>query len=239
MSAQIIPFTYESKSVRVVDRDGEPWFVAIDVCRILDIANVTQAIQRLDDDEVTLCKTEGSHRPTNLVNESGLYALILRSNKPQARPFRKWVTSEVLPAIRRTGGYAMAPAAPAVPALPQTFADALRLAAAQAEEIEAMQPKALAYDGFLTAEGLVCLRDAMRAVNAKPQKAIDHLKALGVLFYEGRGLTPRAYHREMGYFVVRTREVDGEIRKQTLVTPKGMDWLHKVLPDAVFTRGAA
>jgi len=65
-------------------------------------SNSRQAVARLDDDEVTLDQIEGSHRPTNQVSESGLYALILRSDKPQARPFRKWVTSEVLPAIRRS-----------------------------------------------------------------------------------------------------------------------------------------
>lgn len=101
----VIPFDFEGNAVRVIDRAGEPWFVAADVCRVLDIVNVTQAVGRLDDDEVTLCQIEGSHRPTNLINESGLYALIVRSDKPNARPFRKWVTAEVLPSIRRTGRY--------------------------------------------------------------------------------------------------------------------------------------
>ena len=105
MSAEIIPFDFEEQAVRVVMRDGEPWFVAADICRVLEIQNATDATKRLDDDEVTLDTIEGSHRPTNLVSESGLYALVLTSRKPEARRFRKWVTAEVLPAIRRHGRY--------------------------------------------------------------------------------------------------------------------------------------
>jgi hypothetical protein len=110
MSA-IIPFDFEEQAVRVIMRDGEPWFVAADVCRVLEIQNPTQAVQRLDDDEMTLCQTEGQTgqrggaRSFNIVSESGLYALVLRSDKPNAKAFRKWITAEVLPAIRRDGRY--------------------------------------------------------------------------------------------------------------------------------------
>jgi hypothetical protein len=103
--AAIIPFDFEEQAVRVVMRDDEPWFVAADVCRVLEIQNATDAIKRLDEDEVTLDTIEGSHRPTNIINESGLYALVLTSRKEQARRFRKWITAEVLPAIRRHGRY--------------------------------------------------------------------------------------------------------------------------------------
>lgn len=98
-------FDFDDLAVRTVTRDSVPWFVAADVCRVLDIANTTQALSRLDDDEVTLCSNEGSHRPTNFVSESGLYALILTSRKPSAKRFRKWITAEVIPAIRQTGSY--------------------------------------------------------------------------------------------------------------------------------------
>lgn len=110
MSAEIIPFDFEEQAVRIVVRDDEPWFVAADVCRVLEIVNTSQAVQRLDEDEVTLCQIEGSHRETNLVSESGLYALVIRSDKSAARRFRKWITAEVLPAIRRHGRYEATPA---------------------------------------------------------------------------------------------------------------------------------
>lgn len=99
------PFVFEGLPVRVTEIDGEPWFVAADVCAALDLSNPSETLKRLDADEVTLSQIEGSRRPVNLINESGLFALILRSDKPKAKPFRRWVTGEVLPTIRRTGAY--------------------------------------------------------------------------------------------------------------------------------------
>lgn len=90
--------------VRVLEQNGEPWFVAKDVCMILEHTNPTVAIQSLDEDERAKLFL-GRQGDANCVNESGLYALIVRSNKPEAKKFRKWVTSEVLPSIRKTGSY--------------------------------------------------------------------------------------------------------------------------------------
>ena len=93
--------------VRVIMRDSEPWFVAKDVCDCLEITNVSKACQTLDEDEkgITKVYTLGGSQDMMLISESGLYTLIMRSNKPDAKVFRKWVTSEVLPSIRKTGGY--------------------------------------------------------------------------------------------------------------------------------------
>lgn len=91
-------------SLRVVVRDGDPWFVAADVCAALGITNVPQAVSRLDDDERRMFHI-GRQGAVHIVNESGLYALILRSNKPEARRFRKWVTGTVLPHTRKHGAY--------------------------------------------------------------------------------------------------------------------------------------
>nr|DAW64220.1 MAG TPA: hypothetical protein [Caudoviricetes sp.] len=104
---------FNTNAIRIVMKDDDPWFVAADVCTALGIGNVTNAVRSLDDDEATLYKIKGSfnnaiqERKVNIVNESGLYALIMKSNKPEARKFRKWVTSEVLPSIRKTGQYVM------------------------------------------------------------------------------------------------------------------------------------
>lgn len=91
-------------SVRTVLLNNEVWFCAKDVCDILEIKNVTQAVQRLDEDERSMFNI-GRQGNTNFINESGLYTLILRSDKPEAKPFRKWITPEVIPAIRKTGKY--------------------------------------------------------------------------------------------------------------------------------------
>ena len=98
---------YKDHPVRIVKRDGEPWFVAADVCKALAISNPRMAVTRLDDDEVSSVSFSdgGLQRKLNIISESGLYALVIRSNKPEAREFRKWVTAEVLPSVRKTGAY--------------------------------------------------------------------------------------------------------------------------------------
>ena len=106
----ILVFHYKSSEVRTVELNGEPWFALKDVCAVLGISNHKMTAQRLDADEVSLTDltdSMGRQQETTVVNESGLYNVILRSDKPEAKPFRKWVTSEVLPSIRKTGSYTM------------------------------------------------------------------------------------------------------------------------------------
>ena len=97
-------FNYQSKEVRVVQKDGKEWWIAKDVCDILDITNVTQAVGKLDDDERSMFNI-GRQGEANIINEPGLYKLILRSDKQEAKPFMRWITHEVLPSIRKTGSY--------------------------------------------------------------------------------------------------------------------------------------
>lgn len=102
-------WNYESSEVRTVQVNGEPWFVLADVCKVLEISNSRNISSRLEPDEkgVTLVDTLGGTQQMTIINESGLYTVILRSDKPQAKPFRKWVTSVVLPSIRKTGSYSV------------------------------------------------------------------------------------------------------------------------------------
>lgn len=100
---------FNTNAIRIVMKDDDPWFVAADVCVALDIRNYRDAVSTLDADEkgVGITDTLGGQQKVTIINESGLYALILRSRKPVAKKFRKWVTSEVLPSIRKTGQYVM------------------------------------------------------------------------------------------------------------------------------------
>lgn len=101
-------FTYNGAQFRTITKnDGEKWFVLKDVCDILSIANSRDVVKRLDEDEkgVDSIDTPGGKQEMTVISESGLYNVVLRSDKPEAKPFRKWVTSEVLPAIRKTGSY--------------------------------------------------------------------------------------------------------------------------------------
>ena len=107
---EITSWNYEGAEVRTVQIDGEPWFVLADLCRELEISHVKDTATRIDEDD--LGQTEvidrmGRSQKVWIINESGLYTVILRSDKPQAKPFRKWVTSVVLPSIRKTGSYSV------------------------------------------------------------------------------------------------------------------------------------
>lgn len=100
-------FEYKGKQVRTIQKDGETWWVLKDICGVLDLGNSRMVFERLDEDEkgVSQIDTLGGKQNMQIINESGLYNVILRSDKPEAKPFRKWVTAEVLPSIRKTGGY--------------------------------------------------------------------------------------------------------------------------------------
>lgn len=117
--ANIQVFEYQNNKVRTVDVDGEAWFVLKDVCEILrmDTTQLKKVADRLDEDEKgrTLITTPGGMQETWIVNESGLYHVILRSDKPEAAPFRRWVTNDVLPEIRKTGSYSVAQPDPNLP----------------------------------------------------------------------------------------------------------------------------
>lgn len=106
---EVFNFNQKSTPIRVQVINGEPWFVAKDVCDVLGIKNNRDAIQRLDDDEkaTSVLPTQFGDKEMWLINESGLYVLALQSRKPEAHPFRKWVTAEVLPSIRKRGYYGM------------------------------------------------------------------------------------------------------------------------------------
>lgn len=106
---EIQTFTYQDEKVRTIQQNNEPWFVLKDVCDILGISKYRDTASRLDEDERGSVRvdTPGGEQEMTAVNESGLYHVILRSDKPEAKPFRKWVTSEVLPAIRKTGTYSV------------------------------------------------------------------------------------------------------------------------------------
>jgi prophage antirepressor-like protein len=109
---ELTVFNYNKDKVRTITKDGEPWFVLKDVCGVLELSNARMIADRLDEDDVSLTyitDNMGRQQQTNIINESGLYNVILRSDKPEAKKFKKWITSEVLPSIRKTGSYIKTP----------------------------------------------------------------------------------------------------------------------------------
>lgn len=125
-------FAYGEQQVRTVFVEDEPWWVLADVCKVLGQTNPRAVAARLDDDELTSLKltSGGQNRKMNVVNESGLYSVILRSDKPEAKEFKRWITHEVLPSIRKTGSYTTPAWTPpntvpvSVPVMPELPADA-------------------------------------------------------------------------------------------------------------------
>lgn len=109
----VVKFEFEKKEVRSFWIDNEAWIVLSDICKILDLTKPSRVAQTLDDDEVKqilITDRMGRNQNAIAVNESGLYAVILRSNKPEAKKFRRWVTHEVLPSLRKTGSYSLSKA---------------------------------------------------------------------------------------------------------------------------------
>lgn len=189
-------FEFDARELRTTLVDDEPWFVAADICRVLGLSNPTMALRALDEDEKGLSQIEtpGGTQSMAVVNESGLYALVVRSDKPNAKPFRKWVTSEVLPAIRKTGRYDIAKRGANQPAIPQTFAEALRLAADQQElieqqraQIEADAPKVEYVDTFLRDDDSCTLRTFAKQIGVKEKSLREHLIGRSVIYRQPVG----------------------------------------------------
>lgn len=164
MSTEIQRFDFKGAALRTLtDENGEPWFVAKDVCDILGHSNVSMALDRLDDDERSKFNL-GRQGETNIVNEAGLYVLVLGSRKPEAHEFKRWVTHEVLPQIRKTGGYIpttdadddMTILAKAVMIGQRTMEEQKRRIAAQDTQIKELEPKARFADAVAASDG-TCL----------------------------------------------------------------------------------
>ena len=173
MNNEIQQFYFNNAALRTLtDEAGEPWFVAKDVCDILEISNPSDALKRLDDDERSRFNL-GRQGETNIVNEAGLYALVLGSRKPEAHEFKRWVTHEVLPQIRRTGGYIPASEtddditilAKAVMIGQRTMEEQKQRIADQQSRIDELQPKASAWDNFVDIPDALSVRDSAKLLS--------------------------------------------------------------------------
>lgn len=177
-------FAFEGRDVRTVLVGGEPWWVAVDVCRVLDHSNPTMAVASLDEDEKGLSNVEtpgGSQRLVT-VNEPGLYSLILRSRKPQAKAFKRWITHDVIPAIRRTGSYS------AAPALPQDYEEALVALLGQVRETKALtvkvaelEPAATSWQVLASGDGDFSVADAAKILARDPEIKLGRNRLFTVL----------------------------------------------------------
>lgn len=166
---QIVAFDFESHNVRIVlDACGQPQFVGTDVCDALAIRNSRDAIARLDEDEkgVAITDTLGGKQELSVINESGLYSLILTSRKSEAKRFKRWVTHEVLPSIRKTGGYATPSHVAALPAPAQDRVNAILMIGEAIAKVPGVKP------GIAMAATLTCIQDNTGLVVEQLRRAL-------------------------------------------------------------------
>nr|WGD92794.1 phage antirepressor [Bacillus subtilis] len=231
-------FNYQDQQVRTVVKDGQPWFVAKDVCNVLNHSNHKVAASRLDEDEVSkvyLTDSLGRYQKTTVVNEAGLYSLILTSNKPEAKQFKRWITHEVIPTIRKTGGYVANDELFIQIYLPQAdentkslFKTTLHTMKEQSKQIETMKPKVIFAEAVESSESSVLVGELAKiiqqnGVDIGPNKLFQWLRDNGYLIRKkGESFNlPTQRSMDMGLFEIKKRTVnnlDGSIR--TTRTPK-------------------
>lgn len=236
-------FTYNSNEVRTVEMNGEPWFVLKDVCEVLgmDSTQLKKVADRLEADEKgrTQITTPGGMQESWVINESGLYNVILRSDKPEAKPFRKWVTSEVLPSIRKHGAYMTSETLQAAILNPDTMIQLCQQLKAEQDKNAAltaansqltvdkqiMQPKADYFDELVDRNLLTSFRETAKQLEIKEKVLIQFLLEKKYIYRDKKGKLMPYAEKNNGLFEVKEcfNEKTQWSGTQTLVTPKGRE----------------
>lgn len=224
----------ENRQVRVVMINGQPWWVAKDVCDALGLTDARKSVNLLDEDErntIPVTDTLGREQDTFVISEPGLYSLVLRSRRPEAKLFKRWVVHEVLPQIRQTGNYVSGQK------LPTNFLEALealveaeREKQRMSERVQALTPKAEAYDVLLSGNNAQTMAQVAKALGTGRNRLFALLRRRKVLMNNN---LPYQEYLERGYFKVREVPTTQGTRvinvTQTLVTSKGIDYIHHLL----------
>lgn len=250
--------TFTSKQfgeVRITLINNEPWFFATDVCKALEIGNAPMTTSRLDEDERMTINSSDSHsgqrggaQTFTVINEPGLYTLVLKSRKPEAKAFKRWITHEVLPLIRKTGGYMTDTLIQRIqndPAVIYEFADALlaerKRTIALSQELDRAKPKADYFDAFVNPDDCTNIRTTAKELNIPERQFVKFLLKEKFLFRSRSGqLLPYNKPSNKGLFIVRDYITYSFVSSQTFFTPKGKDtirlkYLKKYGDPPVFT----
>lgn len=228
-------FNFEQSNVRTVTVDNEPYFVGKDVAEVLGYKNTKDALgSHVDsDDKKIIQRSETAtldipNRGLTVINESGVYSLIFGSKLDSAKRFKKWVTTEVLPSIRKTGGYQIQPQFN----VPQTLPEALRLSADLAEQNAEMKPKAELHDKFIATAGAINLTAASKELNVKRNDLVDKLLNYGYIYRTKghRGILQPMKKYVPKLFVLKSGGYNSngiEFTPQMLITPYGREVIYK------------
>ena len=247
MHNQIQTFDFQGNVTRVAEINGAHWFIAKDICQILGLSDVSMALSRLDTDEKLIQKlfVSGQNRDIALINESGLYALIMRSYKPSAKQFRKWVTAEVLPAIRKHGVYMSPEKIEEVLINPDTIiklAHALKDEQTRRQALEAQaeadRPKLLFADAVSGSPSSISVGALAKLITQSngayeigQKRLFEWLRKHGFLMKRGMDKNmPTQRYVEAGLFEVKERVIsnsggwDSFITRTTMITGKGQQY---------------
>lgn len=209
-TAQLVPFQYEGSAVRTVLIDGEPWFVLADLCKVLGLSSPTRVAERLAADGVSqtqVIDSMGREQLATIVNESGMYEVVIRSDKPEAVAFRRWLTGTVLPEIRKTGSFGATPALTEDEIVHQ----ALQIQSRKVKELESKiaddAPKVDAYNLFIDADGTYSIGSVAKMVGRSQNKLFADLRNNGILIAKGaQRNTP--YQKYMHHFAVKAYDFE-------------------------------
>lgn len=239
--AEIQVFTYQHREVRTVELNGEPWFVLKDVCEVLGIGTPAKVAERLDEDEKGMSQihTPGGLQNVSIISESGLYNVILRSDKPEAKPFRKWVTGTVLPSIRRHGAYMTPETLQAAILSPDTMIQICQqlkaeqdknatLTAANSQltvEKQILAPKAEYFDELVDRNLLTSFRETAKQLGIGEKLFVSFLLEKKYLYRDKKGKLMPYAEKNNGLFEVKEcfNEKTQWSGTQTLITPKGRE----------------
>lgn len=233
MNTNLQTWNYESSEVRTIQKNSEPWWVLADVCKVLDLSNPSKVADRLEPDEKANFELGLRGGATNCINESGLYAVILRSDKPQAKPFRKWVTNEVLPSIRKHGAYMTDQTLERALTSPDFLIElATQLKAEQAQrkqlettvavqnqQIAELQPKASYYDVVLNCKDLISIGKIAKDYGWSAQKLNEYLHKHGVQYKQGKTWLLYQKYAGMGYTSTKTHTYHGDDGREHAAEP--------------------
>lgn len=225
--------------IRTMERDGEIWFVGKDVAEVLGYSRATKAVSEKvdaeDRDEVPIRDSIGRNQKAYIINESGLYSLILSSKLPQAKEFKRWVTSEILPSVRKHGGYiAGQEEMSGEELMARAILFAERKIKEQAEQIALMEPKAAYFDRVAESKGSLCFRDTAKAFGVKEKEFIQFLLDHKLVYRNShRRLVPYAEGRKNKWFEVSeftyTKGTQITTSVQTKITPMGRQKIHAMM----------
>lgn len=227
-------FDYHGRQVRTVLVDGEPHFVAKDVCEILEIGNSRDAVARLDDDErgVVLIDTLGGQQEMQSVTESGLYTLVLGSRKMEAKQFKKWVTADILPSIRRSGMYAIESLSKLQ--ILEMAIESEKQRIQLVSKVEELTPKAEFFDSVADSKTAIPMAHAAKVLDVRGIGRNNLFKILRDVKILDRDNVPYQEYIDRGYFRTIEQKYNtptGETRIdiRTLVYQKGLDYIRRLL----------